>query len=127
MKTKFGKSSWIAFVLFYLVLILIVSMVDNVNGILTLPYWSVQVGLITIGVGIFGIVGLYFPNLTATASILLSFTIGVLTIIPALLMSLGDIPDFWPNYFSIAGGMAAGSILTFLFLAFSKKISAQKE
>jgi hypothetical protein len=62
------------------------------------------------------------PDLTAARGVLLAFTIGVLTIIPAVLMGLGNIPGFWPQYFSIALGMSAGSFLTFLFLKLSKRL-----
>ncbi len=121
MKATFGKSSWITFLLFYVVLLLIVSILDAMNGLLTLRYWVIQVGLLTLGVGIFAVVGYFTTNLSATAGILLSFTVGILTIIPSVLMGLGDIPDFWEQYFSIAGGMAGGSFLTFLFIAFSER------
>lgn len=115
------KSSWIAFVLFYLVLVAIITLLDWVNGLLTLPYWGVQVGLVTLGVGIFAVVGILTPELSAARGILLTFTVGILTIIPAVLMGLG-IPSLWPQYFYIAFGMAAGSFLSFLFLRFTKKI-----
>lgn len=123
MKSEFGKSSWISFVLFYLILVFIITVLDNVNGLLSWPYWGAQVGLVTVGVGIFAFIGFFLPTLTPTAGVLLAFTVGVLTIIPALLMGLGSIPNFWEQYFSIAGGMAAGSFLTFLFLAFSNRLS----
>lgn len=122
MKSKPGKSSWVAFVLFYLVLLMIVTILDLANHLLTLRYWGAQAGLITMGVTIFAVVGLWLPDLSAARGVLLAFTIGVLTIIPAVLMGLGSIPGFWPQYFSIAFGMAGGSFLTFLFLKFSKKL-----
>jgi hypothetical protein len=115
------KSSWIAFVLFYLVLIAIITILDWANGLLTLRYWGLQVGLITLGVGIFAVVGFMTPELSAARGILLTFTVGILTIIPAVLMGLG-ISTLWPQYFYIAFGMAAGSFLSFLFLRFTKKI-----
>lgn len=123
MKSQFGTSSWVALVLFYLILVLIVSVLDNFNGLLTVPYLAIQVVLLTVGVLIFMIVGYNIPNMTPIAGVLLAFTVGVLTIIPAILMGIGDIPGFWRQYFSIAGGMAAGSFLTFLFLGFSRKLS----
>jgi hypothetical protein len=115
------KSSWVAFVLFYLVMVAIVTILDWANGLLTLPYWGLQVGLITLGVGIFAVVGIMTPELSAARGILLTFTVGILTIIPAVLMGLG-IPSLWPQYFYIAFGMAAGSFLSFLFIRFTKKI-----
>lgn len=122
MKSNPGKSSWVAFVLFYLVLLVIVTILDLANHLLTLRYWGVQATLITVGVGIFALVGLWLPDLSAARGVLLAFTVGILTIIPAVLMGLGNIPGFWPQYFLIAFGMAAGSFLTFLFLRFSKKL-----
>jgi hypothetical protein len=122
MKNKPGKSSWLAFLLFYIVLLLIVTILDWANHLLTLRYWGIQAILVTIGVGIFALVGLWLPDLTAARGVLLAFTIGVLTIIPAVLMGLGNIPGFWPQYFSIAFGMSAGSFLTFLFLKLSKRL-----
>jgi len=122
MKNKPGKSSWVAFVLFYLVLLIIVVVLDWANNLLTFRQWATQVGLITIGVGLFAIAGLWLQDLSATRGVLLAFTIGILTIIPAVLMGLGDIPGFWPQYFSVALGIAAGSFLTFLFLKFTKKL-----
>src|SRR6185503_2286651 len=121
MKSKPGKSSWVAFLLFYIVLLLIVTILDWANHLLTLRYWGTQAILVTIGVGIFAVAGLWLPDLSAVRGVLLAFTIGVLTIIPAVLMGLGNIPGFWPQYFSIALGMSAGSFLTFLFLKFFRK------
>lgn len=125
MKSKTNTTSWVAFLLFYLMLIFIVTVLDRVNNLLTMKYWGSQVALLTFGVAIFMIVGYRLPNMTATAGVMLAFTVGVLTIIPALLMGLGNIPDFWIHYFSIAGGMAGGSFLTFLFLAFSHRLSTK--
>ena len=122
MNKKDGGSSWGAFGLFYLVLLIIVTVLDSANGVLRLPYWGMQVGMITLGVGIFILVGLFMPDLSATLGILLAFTVGILTIIPAVLMGLGKIPGMWPHYLFIAVGMAAGSFLTFLFLKFQRKI-----
>ena len=127
MNIKRGRSSWVAFGLFYIVLVLIVSLLDTVNNVFRLSYWGVQVGLITIGVGVFGIVGTRSPDLSAARGVLLAFTIGILTIIPAVLMGLGRIPGLWPQYFYIAFGMAAGSFLSFLFIRFSRKITDQEQ
>ena len=122
MKSKPGTLSWVAFLLFYIVLLLIITILDWANHLLALSYWGLQAALITVGVGIFAAAGLWLPDLSAARGVLLAFTVGVLTIIPAVLMGLGNIPGFWPQYFSIAFGMAAGSFLTFLFLKLIKKL-----
>jgi hypothetical protein len=127
MKTKIDRSSWVAFGLFYIILVLIVSLLDTVNGVLELPYWGIQVGLITIGVGVFVLVGLRAPELTTGLGVLLAFTIGILTIIPAVLMGLGKIPGLWPQYFYIAFGMAAGSFLTYLFLKLTQRLIGKEQ
>lgn len=114
------RSSWTAFALFYLIMVLIVTVLDYANEVLTLSYWGVQIGLITLGVGILAVVGMRMPDLSAARGVFLAFTVGILTIIPAVLMGLGRIPGFWTQYFSIAFGMATGSFLTFLFLKFVK-------
>ena len=122
MKSKPGALSWVAFLLFYVVLLLIITVLDWAKDLLTLRYWSVQVALITVGVGIFAAAGVWLPDLSAARGVLLAFTVGILTIIPAVLMGLGNIPNFWPQYFLIAFGMSAGSFLTFLFLKLVKKL-----
>ena len=127
MNKKDGGSSWVAFGLFYIVLIIIVTVLDSANGVLRLPYWGMQIGLITLGLGVFVLVGLFMPDLSATLGILLAFTVGILTIIPAVLMGLGKIPGLWPQYFFIAFGMASGSFLTFLFLKFQRKIPGENQ
>ncbi|MCB0192574.1 MAG: hypothetical protein KDJ65_11575 [Anaerolineae bacterium] len=127
MKTKDSRSSWIAFGLFYATLLLIVSVLDTVNAIFTLRLFMTQLGLITFGVGVFAATALVMPNLSATRSILLAFTVGILTIIPAVLMGLGRIPGLWPQYFYIALGMAAGSILTFFSLWYASRITNQAD
>jgi hypothetical protein len=124
---KYIKSSWVAFILFYLVLVLMVTILDWVNGVLTLSYWGAQVGLITVGVGIFVAVGLWTPDLSAARGVLLAFTVGILTIIPAVLMGMGRIPRLWPQYFYIAFGMAAGSFMSFLFIKFTKRIPPEEK
>ncbi len=116
------KSSWVAFALFYIILIIIVIVLDFVNNTFRLSYFSAQVGLITVGTAIFVIAGLRMPDLSAIRGVFLAFTVGILTIIPAVLMGLGNIPGLWPQYFYIAFGMAAGSFLTFLFLKFSEQL-----
>ena len=122
MGTKADRSFWVAFGLFYIILVLIVSLLDTVNDVFEWPYWGVQIGLITIGVCVFSWVGLRVSTLTAGRGVLLAFTVGILTIIPAVLMGLGNIPGLWPQYFYIALGMAVGSFLTYLFLRGTQKI-----
>lgn len=122
MKSKPGALSWVAFLLFYVVLLFIITILDWAKDLLTLPYWGLQAGLVTVGVGIFAVAGVWLPDLSAARGVLLAFTVGILTIIPAVLMGLGNIPNFWPQYFLIAFGMAAGSFLTFLFLKLVKKL-----
>jgi hypothetical protein len=116
MNTDGQNISWIAFGLFYIVLLVIVTVLDAVNNVLHLSYWVTQVALITLGVGIYISVGYWVRNLTAARSVLLAFSVGILTIIPAVLMGLGPIPGLWPQYFYIAFGMATGSFLTFAFI-----------
>ncbi|MCB0211526.1 MAG: hypothetical protein KDJ52_19465 [Anaerolineae bacterium] len=125
MKTTDSRSSWIAFGLFYAILLLIVSVLDTVNAIFTPRLFLSQLGLITFGVGVFAVTALIMPNLSATRSILLAFTVGILTIIPAVLMGLGPIPGLWPQYFYIALGMATGSMLTFFSLWYAGRITRQ--
>ena len=127
MGTNNLKSSWGALGLFYLILISIVTILDSVNNVLTLSYWLMQVGLITLGVGLFALIGVRISDLSATRGVLLAFTIGILTIIPAVLMGLGRIPGLWPQYFYIALGMAAGSFLTSLFIKLSPKFIKKEE
>ncbi len=127
MKTDDVKSSWLALGLFYLALIIIITVLDVVNNVLTPPYWGMQIFLITIGTGIFALIGTRFPDMSAGRGILLAFVIGILTIIPAVLMGLGRIPGLWQEYFSIALAMAAGSFLTGLFIRFSQKFVKKDE
>jgi len=127
MKTDDNKFSWAALGLFYGVLILIVTILDSLNNVLTFSYWGVQVVLITVGVGLLTLVGVFVPDVTAMRGILLAFTIGILTIIPAVLMGLGRIPGLWPQYFYIAFGMAAGSFLTAVGVRFSRKIDKEEQ
>lgn len=123
MESKPYYSSWAAFALFYVVLLVIISILDFANGLFTISYFGVQAGLITLGVAVFAVIGLREPELAASRGVLLAFTVGILTIIPAVLMGLGRIPSLWPQYFYIAFGMAAGSLMTFLFMKFSKRLN----
>ena len=127
MKENIGRSSWSALLLFYVVLVVIVSILDAVNNVFGLAYWGMQIGLITVGVGIFAIVATRLPDLSAARGVLLAFTVGILTIIPAVLMGLGRIPGLWPQYFYIAFGMAMGSFLSFLFVRLSRKITDKQQ
>jgi len=116
-----SSASWGAFVLFYVLMLIIIAFLDWMNGLLRLPYYLTQVGLLTLGVGIFAICGWRFPSMQAEYSALLAFTVGVLTIIPAVLMSLQHMTEgFWNQYFLIAFGMASGSSLGFLFTSLAR-------
>lgn len=119
--------SWSAFILFYLAMLIVIIILDWINGLLALPYLGLQVGLLTVGVAVFAVVGWRMPNLTAEQGVLLAFTVGALTIIPAILMSLGRTFDFWPQYFLIASGMAAGSFLGFVFVRFASRITSRDD
>jgi hypothetical protein len=119
--------SWSAFILFYLAMLIVIIILDWINGLLALPYVGLQVGLLTVGVAVFAVVGWRMPNLTAEQGVLLAFTVGALTIIPAILMSLGRTFDFWPQYFLIASGMAAGSFLGFVFVRFASRITSRDD
>ena len=117
------SASWAAFVLFFLTMIIVTVVLDWVNGLLTMRYLAIQIGLIILGVGIFALVGWRIPQITAQQGVLLAFTVGALTIVPAILMGLGDLPGFWPQYFLVALGMAAGSFLALLFVRLSHHLS----
>ena len=119
--------SWSAFILFYLAMLIVIIILDWINGLLALPYVGLQAGLLTVGVAVFAVVGWRMPNLTAEQGVLLAFTVGALTIIPAILMSLGRTFDFWPQYFLIASGMAAGSFLGFVFVRFASRITSRDD
>jgi hypothetical protein len=110
------SSSWAAFALFYIAMIILVTFLDWANQVLSWPQWLAQIGLVTVGVVIFGLVGLRWPTLSPQAGVVLAFTVGILTIVPATLMGLGSLANLWPQYFLVAFGMATGSILGFLFV-----------
>lgn len=126
MASRKPSASWSAFILFYVAMLIVITAVDWVNGLLTWRYWGAQIGLMSIGVAIFGLIGWRMPNLTAEQGVLLAFTVGVLTIIPAVLMSLGPTRDFWSQYFLIALGMATGSFLGFVFVRLAGRLSVRK-
>lgn len=121
------SASWISFILFYVAMLVIITVLDWANGLLTWEYWVIQIGLMSLGVAIFALVGWRMPNLTAEQGVLLAFTVGVLTIIPAVLMSLGQWSYFWPQYFLIALGMAAGSLLGFVFVRLAGRYTSEDD
>ncbi len=126
-----ASSSWIAFLLFYVVMLVVTMVLDSANGLLSLGYVAVQAGLISLGVAVFALVGWRVPKLTAEQSVMLAFVVGVFTIIPAILMSLGELSGFWPSYFLVALGMIGGSILGFVFVrlvsSFAHRADENKE
>jgi hypothetical protein len=119
--------SWSAFVLFYVILLVVTGILDLANQVLMWQYTSVQVGLMTLGVAIFAFIGWRAPNLKAQQGVLLAFTVGALTIVPAVLMSLRQSPEFWQQYFLVAFGMAAGSFMGFLFVRFIDRFTSKKD
>jgi hypothetical protein len=120
-------ASWSAFVLFYIAMLAIIATLDWANGLLLWPYLSTQVGLMSAGVAVFALIGWRVPELKAEQSVLLAFTVGALTIIPAILMSLGQTKGFWSQYFLIAFGMAAGSFLGFLFVQLAGRFTSKDD
>lgn len=114
--------SWGAFGLFYVVILVVTGVLDHVNGVLTFAHMWPQVVLITIGVLIFALVGWRAPRFTPAMGVLMTFTVGILTIVPGVLLSLGQRSDFWAGYFLVAGGMAGGSSLGLLFIWLSTRI-----
>ena len=127
MASQRPSASWGAFILFYVVMLLVIIVVDWINGLLAWVYLGAQVGLLTVGVLIFAAIGWRMPKLKAEQGVLLAFTVGVLTIIPAVLMSLGQSRDFWSQYFLIAFGMAAGSFLGFLFVRLASRLTSRDD
>jgi len=119
--------SWSAFGLFYIILLVVTGILDWANQVLTWQYTSNQVGLMTVGVAIFAFIGWRAPNLKAQQGVLLAFTVGVLTIVPSVLMSLRQSPEFWQQYFLVAFGMAAGSFMGFLFVWFIARFTSTKD
>ena len=108
--------AWKATIVFYLVLVAVVTILDLTNEIFSPDNWAIQIVLITLGVGILAAIGKKVPELSAQRGALLAFSIGALTIIPAVLLSLNPSADFWDQYLVIGLSMAAGSFLGFLFV-----------
>jgi hypothetical protein len=121
------SASWSAFVLFYIAMLAVIGALDWANSLLVWPYLSIQVGLMSVGVAVFAVIGWRVPELKAEQSVLLAFTVGALTIIPAVLMSLGQTKGFWSQYFLIAFGMAAGSFLGFLFVQLAGRFTSKDD
>jgi hypothetical protein len=121
------SASWSAFILFFVAMLIVIAVLDWVNGLLAWQYLSTQIGLMTAGVVIFAVIGWRMPKLRAEQGVLLAFTVGVLTIIPAVLMSLGQSRGFWPQYFLIALGMAAGSFLGFVFVHLAGRFTSKDD
>jgi hypothetical protein len=114
--------SWAAFLLFYIAMLIVISVLDLVNSVLVWPLWLTQIGLTTAGVAIFAVIGWRWPAISPQASVIVAFTVGILTIVPATLMGLRSIPNLWPQYFLVALGMSTGSMLGFAFVhLFSRK------
>jgi hypothetical protein len=127
MSARKKATSWIAFGIYFAAVALLATLLDLVNHVFTWPYWGGQIGLILIGMVVLMIAGLKLNIVSAESSVLLAFSIGVLTIIPAILMGMGQFNTFWPEYFLIAFGMAAGSFLGFIFVSLSKRLSRDEE
>ena len=108
--------AWRAVLIFYGVLVIVITLLDYVNGIMVLSYWGIQFALISVGVLVLAFIGWKFPYLSAQRWVLLAFGVGVLTIIPGVLMGLNPPGEFWNQYFSVGLSMAAGSLLGFLFI-----------
>jgi hypothetical protein len=106
----------------------VIAGLDWVNGLMRVSYFLAQLGLLTLGVGVFAAVGWRLPRIRPEHSALLAFTIGVLTIVPAILMSLHQTGEgFWVQYFLIALGMAGGSLLGFLFVKLAGRVGSRHD
>jgi hypothetical protein len=108
-------------------MLIVMALLDWANGLLSWRYVGAQIGLMTAGVAVFALIGWRMPDLKAEQGVLLAFTVGVLTIIPAVLMGMGQAAGFWPQYFLIASGMAAGSFLGFLFVQLASRFTSNKD
>ncbi len=121
MRRRQTDFSWRAFSIFFVVLLVVVTVLDWQNNILLWQQWGIQTGLIVLGMFILAAVGFQFPDLSAPHGTFLVFSIGILTLIPAVLLSLNPPGDFWSQYFTIGLSMAAGSFLGFLFIRLMDK------
>lgn len=117
MKYQPREYSWQAMLGFYLVLLVVIVILDWQHSALQLPYLTIQIGLTTIGMAILAFIGSRYPQLTARRGVFLVFSISILTIIPAVLMTIDPQSNFWTQYFGVGLGVAAGSFLGFLFMA----------
>ncbi len=122
MKYSRAENAWRATGVFYVVLLLVISVLDWVNNVFFLTYWLTQAGLITLGIGIFVVIGRKYRDLSAQRGVLLAFGIGVLTIIPGVLLTMDPPREFWSQYFTVGLSMAAGSFLGFLFIKLFNKL-----
>jgi len=122
MKYSRSENAWRATVVFYVVLLLVISVLDWANNVLFLTYWLIQTGLITLGVGVFVVIGRKYRDLSAQRGVLLAFGVGVLTIIPGVLLAMNPPEEFWSQYFTVGLSMAAGSFLGFLFIKLFNKL-----
>ncbi len=120
MRYQHSKISWTALFIFYVVLLVVITFMDWKNHVLILKQWSIQVGLVTLGMAVLSVLGYRLSDLTAPRGSLLVFSVGILTIIPAVLLSLNPPGDFWAQYFTIGLSMAAGSFLGFLFIRLTR-------
>jgi hypothetical protein len=125
--TSRPTASWSAFALFYIAMLIVIALLDWANGLLDWQYASTQIALMSAGVAIFALIGWRMPNLRAEQGVLLAFTVGVLTIIPAVLMGMGQSAFFWSQYFLIASGMAVGSFLGFLFVQLASHLASKDD
>lgn len=114
--------AWKSTLVFYLVLVFVITFLDWVHQIYSLTYWLKQIALVTLGVGILIFIGRKYSDLSAQRGVLLAFSVGIFTIIPGVLMSLNPEVTFWSQYFSIGLAMAAGSFLGFIFIEFIEKL-----
>ncbi|OQY48155.1 MAG: hypothetical protein B6242_03190 [Anaerolineaceae bacterium 4572_78] len=111
----------LAILIFYFVLIGLITILSYLQDTLEFNRWLVQVLLISLGVGVFVFMGSKYPKLSAQRGVLLAFSIGVMTIIPAVLMSLSFPDEFWTQYATIGLSMAAASLLGFIFIELSSR------
>jgi hypothetical protein len=105
----------------------VAGILDWSNDLLRPQYALAQAGLISLGVAIFALIGWRLPRVTAEVGVLLAFSVGVLTIVPAILMSLGEVAGFWAHYFLVAFGMAGGSFLALVFVRLATRLHSRHD